>query len=134
LGSKNRIFIGIITSLILHHIRNVFNNRIHLYITKHKSLKIKKDHPKEYEYLMNDFQIIIDHTIGYCLYEKQKNLYNFVSLYENSYYIYSISTNNHYLETGTFFRASKTRLRKCKKENIRFFKDSQKETFMEYLN
>ena len=134
MGSKNRMLVGIITSIILHNIRNIFDGRINLYITKHKSLKIKKDHPKEYTQLLTDFQVIINNTVGYCLYQKQLNLYNFVSLYNGNYYIYSVSTNNHHLETGTFFKSSKTRLRKCKKEDIKFFSESQKDIFIKYIN
>jgi len=134
LGTKNRVYIGIVTNLILHCIRNKFFRK-ELYVTKTKYNKIKIDHPDEHKHLnINDFQKFIDTTIGYCLYQKHENIFNFVSLYNDNYYIYSISTNNHYLEMGTFFRASAKRLKKCIKEEIQFFNDNHKINFDEYLN
>jgi len=134
MGSKNRIFLGFISDIILHFIRNIFNNK-DLYITKTKYNKIKIDHPTEHRSLNNiDFQKFIDGTIGYCMYKKYENIYNFVSVVDNEYYIYSISINNHYLEIGTFFRASSKRLRKCKKEDIEFFNENYKISFEKYIN
>lgn len=134
MGSKNRIYLGLIIDLILHNIRNQFDKK-ELYITKTKYNKIKNDHPEEHRYLNNqDFQNFLDNTVGYCLYQKQKNIFNFVSCVEEKYYIYSISTNNHYLEMGTFFRASSKRLKKCIKEDIVFFNESHDISFKNYLD
>jgi hypothetical protein len=134
LGSRNRIFLGVITQIILHYIRNKFDNK-DLYITKTKYNKIKIDHPIEYTNLNNiDFQKFIDGTIGYCMYHKYQNIYNFVSLVNKNYYLYSISTNNHYLEVGTFFRTSLKRLKKCTKEDIKFFSENSKLDFEKYIN
>jgi hypothetical protein len=134
MGSKNRIFLGFISSIILHFIRNKFHSK-DLYITKTKYNKIKIDHPKEHTNLNNiDFQKFIDGTIGYCMYQKYENIYNFVSIVNNEYYIYSISINNHYLEMGTFFRASSKRLKKCIKEDIEFFDENYKISFEKYIN
>lgn len=134
MGSKNRIFLGIITQTILHYIRNKFDNK-DLYITKTKYNKIKVDHPIEHTNLNNiDFQKFIHGTVGYCMYQKYDNIYNFVSIVDESYYIYSISINNHYLEVGTFFRASAKRLKKCVKEDIQFFSENNKSDFIKYIN
>lgn len=134
MGTKNRIYLGLLIDLILHNIRNKFDKK-ELYITKTKQNKIKIDHAPEYKYLNNqDFQQFLDNTVGYCLYQKQKNIYNFVSFVNEKYYIYSISTNNHYLEMGTFFRASAKRLKRCIKEDIKFFNERHNKKFDEYLN
>ncbi|RLA73644.1 MAG: hypothetical protein DRG78_22215 [Epsilonproteobacteria bacterium] len=134
MGSKNRIFLGVITQVILHYIRNKFDNK-DLYITKTKYNKIKIDHPIEHINLNNiDFQKFIDGTVGYCMYQKYQNIYNFVSIVDNNYHIYSISINNHYLEVATFFRASAKRLKKCIKEDIQFFSENNKSDFIKYIN
>ena len=134
MGSKNRIFLGFISNIILHFIRNKFDSK-DLYITKTKYNKIKLDHPEEHTNLNNiDFQKFIDGTIGYCMYSKYENIYNFVCIVNNEYYIYSISINNHYLEMGTFFRASSKRLKKCIKEDIEFFNENYKISFEKYIN
>jgi len=133
LGSKNRIYLGIIIDLISHFIRNEFDKR-ELYVTKTKYNKIKIDHLEEHKYLNKIyFQEIINNTVGYCLYQKDENIYNFVTLYKSNYYIFSISTNNHYLELGTFFRASPKRLKKCIKEDIRFLNEVYSMDFQKYL-
>jgi len=107
-----------------------------LYITKKKFLKIRETHPKEYIELNSEkFQENIMHnTIGYCKYHKQDDIYNFVAIFDGNYYIYSISTNNHYLELGTFFQASKTRMKRCVKEDIEFFNGLSKKEFEEHIN
>ena len=134
MGSKNKIYLGVISNIILHHIRNIFDLK-DLYITKTKFNKIKIDHPLEHANLNNiDFQKFIDGTVGYCMYQKYQNIYNFVSIVDENYYMYSISTNNHYLEVGTFFRASLKRLKKCTKEDIKFFSENYKLDFEKYIN
>lgn len=133
MGSKNRIFLGIIIDLISHFIRNEFDKK-ELYVTKTKYNKIKNDHSEEHKYLNKiHFQVVINNTVGYCLYQKEENIYNFVTLYESNYYIFSISTNNHFLELGTFFRASPKRLKKCVKEDIRFLSEAHRNDFQKYL-
>ena len=50
MGSKNRIFLGIITSQILHHCRNIFNEN-KLVISKKKAEKVKENHSQQSEYI-----------------------------------------------------------------------------------
>ena len=50
MGTKNRIFLGIITSQVLHHCRNTFNDK-KLVISKKKANKVQKEHPKEANYI-----------------------------------------------------------------------------------
>jgi hypothetical protein len=72
LGSKNKKFLGFITSIILHHIRNVFDDK-ELYITKRKLALIKTKHILEFEYIKNDnFQIILNNCVAKCEYSKDK--------------------------------------------------------------
>ena len=134
MGSKNKIYLGIVSNLILHIIRNTFDSK-DLYITKTKFNKIRTDHPDEYKQLNNqDFQKVIDNAIGYCLYQKYQNIFNFISSVDGSYYLFSISINNHYLEVGTFFKASAKRLKKCIKEDIKFFNEYNEKEFLKYIN
>jgi hypothetical protein len=66
LGSKNRKLLGVITSLMLHHLRNIFDDK-ELYITKRKLTLIQEKHPKEFQYIKDDqFQKILDGTVANC--------------------------------------------------------------------
>ena len=137
MGSKNRIYLGILTGLILHKMRNIFQKN-ELYITKQKKNKIKHKHPEEYKLLIHHhFQQVLDNTVATCEYSLEDNLYNFLSwsVDQEKYLLYSISTNNHNLELGTIFFASKKQLRKCKRENnLAFLNREFEEAFERYIN
>jgi len=130
LGSKNRILLGIITSLILHNIRNIFSKQ-ELYITKNKYNKVLQKHPEIQDILHNNFQIVLDNTFATCNYDKD-GLYNFISHYEDKYIIFSISTNNFYTEVATIFYANKRILKKCS-NSIKFINENHKEKFVEFI-
>jgi len=131
LGSKNRIFLGIISNLMLHFLRNAFSQKA-LYITKFKLKKIRQKHPNEAKYLLDgNFQNIIKMTVALCDYEED-NLHNFVAKVEERYIIYSISNRGFYNHIGTLFFTSKRQLKKCQKSMI-FFNDEFEKEFLEYL-
>ncbi len=50
LGSKNKKLLGLITAIIIHNIRNIFNSK-ELYITKRKLALIETKHPNEFFYI-----------------------------------------------------------------------------------
>lgn len=132
MGSKNRIFLGYITSLIVHHHRNIFLSK-KLYISKRKSIKIKSDHPQQSKYINeHNFQILLDNTIASCNY-KENGIINFITNINETYFIFGVSINNHYTELGTIFKPSIRQLVKCK-DSIKFFSELAKKEFEKYIS
>lgn len=131
MGNKNRIFLGILHNVILHNFRNIITEK-ELYITKLKIKKIQNKHPEIVHYILeNKFQDIIDNTVGSCSYDEE-GIYNLLSLIDGRYILFSISTNNFYLEGGTLFYTSKRQLKKCM-SSVRFFSSAEKEKFEIYM-
>ena len=131
MGSKNRIYLGIFSNIILHFMRNIFTkNQIH--ITKNKYNKILNKHNEVKVVLTDNFQDVIDNTFATCEYS-QEGLYNFISIVNDKYIIYSISSNHYYTEVATLFYAKKRLLKKCF-ETITFFNEKKKKDLVDYLN
>ena len=131
MGSKNKILLGILSNIILHHFKNIITQK-ELYITKFKVKKIKNKHPEIVPYILeNRFQEIIDNTIATCEYS-EVGIVNFLANIDNRYILYSVSINNFYVESGTLFYTSKRQLRKCK-SSIKFFNSKFESDFEEYL-
>ena len=131
MGSKNKIFLGLISDIIFHFMRNIFTKK-ELNITKNKYNKIIEKHP-EVKYILNDnFQEVINNTFATCEYGED-GLYNFISIVDDKYIIFAISSNNFHVEVATLFYAKKRLLKKCIK-SIKFFNVKDKIDFMEYLN
>jgi len=131
LGSKNRIFLGIITSVILHHCRNTFNEN-KLVISKKKAQKVQENHPLQSQYIYEcKFQELLDMTIATCIY-KQDGITNFIAYDKSGYVIYGISVNNYHNELSTVFKPSIRQLIKCK-ESMKFFNETFKVNFEEYI-
>ena len=132
MGSKNRLYLGIITSHILHHCRNVFNNDFKLVISKKKAEKVKQNHPQEAQYIYEyKFQEVLDLTIATCSY-KQDGITNFIAYSGEFYLIYGISNNNHFNELSTIFKPSVRQLIKCK-DTMKFFSKKDEVDFEEYI-
>ena len=131
MGSKNKILLGLLSNIILHHFKNIITQR-ELYITKFKVKKIKNKHPEIVPYILeNKFQEIIDNTIATCEYS-EIGIYNFLANIDNRYILYSVSINNFYVEGGTLFYTSKRQLKKCK-SSVKFFNKKFESDFEEYL-
>jgi len=132
LGNKNRIFLGMITSQILHHHRNIFNDDNKLVVSKKKANRIKEDHPLQAQYIYEyKFQELLDNTIASCIY-KQNGITNFIAHHKDVYVIYGISVNNYHNELSTVFKPSIRQLTKCK-ESMKFFSEKVKIHFEEYI-
>ncbi len=132
MGTKNRIYLGVITSLILHHFRNIFDEK-EIYITKLKAKRIGKKHPEIIHYIHeHNFQFILDSTIAICEYHEE-GLFNFISKIEDNYILYSISQNNFYNELGTVFIIRKKQMTKCY-ETITFLNEKYREDFLKEIN
>ena len=133
MGSKNRIFLAVLTPLILHKIRNRFKSN-KIYITKSKLKKIKQKHNIESYFLHNEnFQTILDNTIGICSYKHDNKLINFISIVEGSIYLYSISANNFHIHLGTFFKSDKRKILKQCSNKIDFLSNTKKKLFEEFI-
>lgn len=131
MGSKNRIFLGIITSQILHHFRNVFNEN-KLVVSKKKAQKVKENHPQQAQYIYEyKFQELLDMAIAKCIY-KQDGITNFITYDGESYLIFGISVNNYHNELSTVFKPSIRQLIKCK-DSMKFFNEKYKIEFEEYI-
>lgn len=131
MGSKNRIFLGILTDVILHHFRSTILKK-ELYITKLKVKKIANKHPEIVHFIIqHNFQTIIDNTIATCDYN-QDGIYNLLSFIDGRYILYSLSINNFYLEGGTLFYTSKRQLKKCS-SSIKFFSKKYEENFLKFI-
>ncbi len=133
MGSKNRIFIAMISSLILHKLRNTFQSK-ELYITKAKLNKIKIKHSRASHFLYHgNFQKIIDNTIGICKYQYDSQIINFVAIVEDEVFLYSIATANFYVYLGTFFKTDKRKILKQCNYEIDFLSDEKRERFERFV-
>ena len=130
MGSKNRIFLGILTALMLHNVRKTFQKK-ELYITKRKAQKIAQDHPEVKVYLGSDFKVILESTVAECAYHEDGVL-NFLSRVEGRYILYSISSNNFHTEISTMFYCNKRRLKRCH-ETANFFHEDLEKEFLEFI-
>jgi len=131
LGSKNRIFLGIITPQILHHYRNIFNEN-KLLVSKKKAEKIKQEHQLQAKYIYeHKFQKLLDCTISSCIY-KENGITNFIANMDGIYLMYGISVNNYHNELSTVFKPSIRQLVKCK-ESMIFFSERFEIEFEEYI-
>lgn len=133
MGSKNRILLAMLTNLILHKLRNIFDTK-ELYITKAKLKKVEQKHQQVVFYLYdNNFQTILDNTIGICAYKHDDSIYNFVSIINDDIFLYSISTNNHFNYIGTFFKTDKRKLLKQCNDNIKFLNSKKRKAFEDFI-
>lgn len=133
MGSKNRIFLAIISSLILHKLRNTFKSK-ELYITKAKLNKIKIKHKYESYFLYHgNFQKIIDHTIGICKYQHDSHIINFIAIVEDELFLYSIANTNFYIFLGTFFKTDKRKILKQCNYDIDFLSNNKREEFERFV-
>ena len=130
MGSKNRLLIGIFSSIILHNIRNIFDKR-ELYITKRKVNILSSKRKELKPYLSKDFQLIIDNTIATCEY-KEENIINFISKIDDRYILYAVSFRGYYNEIATIYFTSKRQIRKCLK-SIKFFHVDFEKELSEYI-
>ncbi len=131
MGSKNRIFLGIITFQILHHYRNTFNEN-RLLVSKKKAEKIKQEHPIQAKYIYeHKFQELLDNTISSCIY-KENGITNFIACIDDTYLMYGISVNNYHNELSTVFKPSIRQLIKCK-ESMNFFSEKLEMEFEAYI-
>ena len=103
MGSKNKKLLGLITAIIIHNIRNIFNSK-ELYITKRKLALIEIKHPNEFLYIKNNqFQNILDNTVASCEYSQDETIINFIAFVDGKYILFGISNNSYYVHLSTIF-------------------------------
>jgi len=136
LGSKNRIFLGVLTKFILHFHRNIFQKNI--YMSKRIQDKINIKHPNIKEFTeFDNFQILLQNTIGSCPYEKYNNVINFVAYIEeyDNYIMYSLKSEKHNIICNTIFSLRPDTLKKYYNNlNFKLFKSNYKKTLERYIN
>jgi hypothetical protein len=116
MGSKNRIFLGLISNEISHFVRNTFSKEV--YVTDVTAKKIENKHsPLEKEFIYNhNFQIVIDNTIMIYFDEKEL-IYNCLSKVDDELLIYGMVSKNKRTEITTLFNTNPGQIKKKFLEN-----------------
>ena len=135
MGTKNRIFLGLITSFLLHNHRNIFAKTI--YMSKRVQLKIKGKHPNSFLFTNKEnFIILMDSTIGSCGYSDIKKTVNFIAYIEssNKYIIYSLKQEKYHTICNTIFSLRAETLAKYyRQDDFKLFKKNYKNLIEEYI-
>ena len=126
MGTKNRIFLGVLTYSILHKIRNKFISK-KIFINDKVFKKIKNKHFDVVAYINEEkFLIVLENTI--CIYfDEDENIYNCLSKIEGKFIIYGIVPKNIRNDVTTLFY---TNIKQIKKkfpndENLRILKKEE---------
>ena len=116
MGSKNRSYLGFISSHILHNIRNTFEKDV--YMTDVTAKKIERKHsPLDKEFIYNNnFQIILDNTLMIYFDEKEL-IYNCLSKVNDRLLIYGMISKNNRTEVTTLFNTKPNQVKKKFFEN-----------------
>ena len=122
MGTKNRIFLGIITTIILHHHRNQFKKSI--YMSKRVESKIKVKHQDTFIYTSNDnFINLLKNTIASCSYDNKNHTINFIAVHNNKYILYSLKQEKYHTTCTTIFTLRPDTLKRYyKQNNLKLFK------------
>ena len=113
MGSKNRIYLGVVTAMILHHLRNKFPKPI--YMSKRVQSKIKSKHPDSFCYTDKpNFETLQENTIAYVPYSKNSDTYNFISYIPKSqiFVLYALKSEKHHTSCTTVFKLKESTLKK----------------------
>jgi len=117
-GTKNRIYLGLITAFLLHNHRNIFSKVI--YMSKRVQLKIKEKHLDSFKYTnRDDFLLLMNSTIGSCSYDSTNHTVNFIAYIESTdkYIIYSLKQEKYHTTCNTIFSLRADTLAKYYKQN-----------------
>ena len=134
MGSKNRINLGVIISVILHFHRN-FYIKINIYMSKRVQDKIKEKHPDvalftEYE----KFQILMDNTLCSITYKKCDLTINYVAYIEGNFILYSLKKEKHHTSCNTIYSLNKKTLKQhYKQDGFKILKQEYENLIEEYI-
>ncbi len=84
LGSKNRILLGILTDIILHHFRNTLLKK-ELYITKLKVKKIANKHPEIIHFITQHNFYLESGTLFYTSKRQLKKCVESIKFFNKKY-------------------------------------------------
>ena len=113
MGSKNRIYLGVVTAIILHHLRNKFSKPI--YMSKRVQSKIKAKHPDSFCYTDKpNFDTLQENTIAYVPYSKDSDIVNFISYIPEThiFVLYALKSEKHHTSCTTVFKLRESTLKK----------------------
>lgn len=133
LGSKNRIFLGFVVALILHHHRNTFQKMI--YMSKRVQQKIKLKHPEMFIFTDQvNFVRLMESSVGYCEYDE--HTINFIAHIEESdkYILYSLKQEKFHTVCNTIFALRADTLKHYyKQDDFRLLKSGYGKVIEEYI-
>ena len=136
MGSKNRIYLGIVTAIILHCLRNTFQKPI--YMSKRIQTKIQVKHPDSFCYTDRiTFTQLQEYTIAYLPYPKSSDTFNFIAYVPESaiFVLYALKSEKHHTNCITIFKLRKSTLKKYyDDENFELMKNEFKRVIEEYIN
>lgn len=134
MGSKNRINLGVILSIILHFHRN-FYEKTNIYMSKRVQSKIKEKHSDVAlftEYI--NFQILMENTICSVPYKKCEETINFISYIDNRFILYSLKKEKHHTSCNTIYSLNKKTLKQhYKQEDCKILKKEYEEIVEDYI-
>ena len=136
MGSKNRIYLGVVTAMILHHLRNTFQKPI--YMSKRIQTKIQAKHPDSFCFTDKaTFTKLQESTIAYLPYSKITDTFNFIAyMPERSLFVlYALKSAKHHTNCITIFKLRKSTLKKYY-NNVNFIlmKNKYKKVIEDYIN
>ena len=136
MGSKNRIYLGVIISIILHHLRNTFQRPI--YMSKRVQSKIKSKHPDSFCYTDRiTFAQLQESTIAYLPYPKSSDTFNFIAYIPESgiFVLYALKSEKHHTNCITIFKLRESTLKKYYNDvNFVLMRSEYKKVIEEYIN
>ena len=136
MGSKNRIYLGVVAAMILHHLRNTFKKPI--YMSKRVQTKVKSKHPDSFCYTeKTTFTQLQESTIAYLPYPKSSDTFNFIAyIPENAIFVlYALKSEKHHTNCITIFKLRESTLKKYyNDENFVLMRSEYKEVIKEYIN
>lgn len=133
MGSKNRIFLGFVTALILHHHRNTFQKTI--YMSKRVQQKIKSKHADTLIFADQvNFIRLMEATVAYCEYDE--HTVNFIAHIGESdkYILYSLKQEKFHTICNTIFSLRADTLKHYyKQDNFKLLKSEYEKVIEEYI-
>ena len=134
MGSKNRIFLGLVTALILHSIRNIYSKSI--FMSKRVQSKIQIKHPEVFRFTSKEgFTLLLSNTIAVVSYKGLLGSNNFIASVNDEYILYSLKQDKYHTSCSTIFRLKPETLKKYyKDDSFKLLKKNCEEDIKEYMN
>ena len=136
MGSKNRIYLGVVTAMILHHLRNTFQRPI--YMSKRIQTKIQSKHPDSFCYTDRvTFTQLQKYTIAYLPYPKSSDTFNFIAYIPESavFVLYALKSDKHHTTCITIFKLRQSTLKRYYDDvNFVLMRNEYRKVIEEYIN